>query len=153
MRVDVIGQAVAQLSAIAANLVLLASTLEMLQPQRVHRVRSPDRLHRLGAHVANDELAAPIEEAGADQSVGIHGIAVEDVWAGVGFADVLLVDALADLHACVLLDVEFRLARGVIFDEDSVAVIAEGVEEFLTLRFLNELSRDLVEDLATGFVD
>ena len=56
MRVNIIRQAVAQLAAIAANLVLLAPALEMLEPQCIHRVRIPDRLHGLDAHVANHQL-------------------------------------------------------------------------------------------------
>ena len=37
MRVDVVGQAMAELAAIAANAVLPAASFEMLQAQRVHR--------------------------------------------------------------------------------------------------------------------
>ena len=58
MRIDVVWQAVAQLAAIAANGVLTAASLEMLQSQRVHRCRIPDLFHGLRAHVADYELAA-----------------------------------------------------------------------------------------------
>ena len=63
--VDIVGQAMAELAAIAADAILLAAAFQMLQPQSVHRLGGPDLLHRLDAHVADDELAAPIEEAGA----------------------------------------------------------------------------------------
>ena len=152
MRVDIVGQAVAELAAIAADAVLPAASLEMLQAQRVHRLGVPDLLHGLNAHVADDELAAPIEEAGTDQSVGIHRIAVEDVGTGVGVADVLLVDALADLDAGMLLDVELRPARREVLDEDAVAMIAEGVEEFLALRLGDQLARNLDDDFAIALV-
>ena len=59
-----------------------------------------------------------------------------------------MVDTLADLHARVFLDVEFRPARSKILDEDAVTVIAEGVEEFLPLCFGDEFGRDLDDDLA-----
>src|SRR4029079_17164157 len=148
MRVNIIRQAVAQLPAIAANLVLLAPALEMLEPQRIHRVRIPDRLHGLDAHVADHQLAAPIEEARADQSVRVHGITVEDIRTGIGFTDVLLVDAFGDLHTGVLFHIEFRPARRKVLHENAVAVIAEGVEESLTWSSGEERARNLDDDLA-----
>ena len=150
MRIDVVRQAMAELAAIAANGVLPAAAFEMLQSQRVHRCRIPDLLHGLRAHVADYELAAPIEKAGADQSVGVDRIAVENVRASIGVADVLLVDALADLDAGVLLDVELGPARREILDEDAVAVVAEGVEEFLALRLCDQFGRNFDDDFAVA---
>src|SRR5262249_2600578 len=104
------------------------------------------------ANIANDELAAPIQKAGADQPIGIDGIAVENIRAGVGLADVLLVDALADLYAGVLLDIEFRPARREILDKDTVTVITEGVKELLALCFCYEFGRNLDDDFAIASV-
>ena len=142
----------AELPAIAANAVLPAAALEVLQAQRIHPLRIPDLLHRLRAHVADDELAAPVEETRADQAVRIHRIAVEDVGAGIGVADILLIDALADLDAGMSLDVELRPARREILDKDTVAMIAERVEEFLALCVGDELARNLDDDLAIASV-
>ena len=52
----------------------------------------------------------------------------------------------------MLLDVEFRPAGREVLDEDAVAVVAEGVEEFLALRFGDELGRNLDDDLAIALV-
>ena len=82
------------------------------------------------------------------ETVGVHRIAVENIRAGIGVADVLLVDALADLDAGVFLDVELRPAGREILDEDAVAVIAEGVEELLALRLGDEFAWNLDDDLA-----
>ena len=131
MSIDIVRQAMAELPAIAADAILLPPALEMLQAQRIHRFGIPDALHGLGAHVADHKLATPVEEARADQPIGIHRIAVKDVRTGVGVADILLVDPLAYLDASVFFDVELGPAWREIFDEDPVAVVAEGVEEFL----------------------
>src|ERR1039458_5165714 len=101
----------------------------MLQTQRIHALGIPNRLHRLAANVADQQLAAPIQETGADKAVGIHRIAVENIRAAIRVPDVLLVDAFADLNAGVFFDVEFRPAWGEILDEDAVAMIAEGRSE------------------------
>ena len=47
VRVDIVGQAVAELAAIAADAVLPPAAFQMLQAQRVHLVGIPDLLHRL----------------------------------------------------------------------------------------------------------
>ena len=142
MGIDVVGQAMAELAAIAADAVLPPAPFQMLEAKRVHPVGIPDLLHRLLAHVADHELAAPIQKAGADQAVGVHRIAVENVGAGVGAADVLLIDALGDFDAGVLLDVELRPAGREVLDKDAVAVVAERVEEFLALRLGDQLTRN-----------
>ena len=107
---------------------------------------------RLLAHVADHQLAAPIQEAGADETVGVHRIAVENVRAGVGIADVLLVDAFADLDAGMLLDIEFRPAGCKVLDENAVAMIAERVEEFLALRLGDEFAGNLDDDFTVALV-
>src|SRR4029078_13074833 len=56
--------------------------------------------------------------------------------------------ALGDFHARMLFHVEFRPAGRKILDKDTVAVIAESVEEFLALRFVDELARNLTHDIA-----
>jgi hypothetical protein len=101
----------------------------MLQTQRIHALGIPNLLHRLAANVADHQLAAPIQETGADKAVGVHRIAVENVRAGIRVPDVLLVDAFANLDAGVFFDVEFRPAWSKILDENAVAMIAEGVKE------------------------
>src|SRR5579885_435512 len=135
-----------------ADAVLPPLSFEMLQTQRVHGIGIPDLLHRLRTRVADDELAPPIQKAGRNQSVRIHRVAVEDVGAGIGVPDVLLIDAFADFHAGMLLDVELRPARRKVLDENAVAVIAEGVEELLPLRFGDELAGNFHDDLAASFI-
>ena len=52
----------------------------------------------------------------------------------------------------MLLDVELRPARREILDEDTVAVVAEGVEEFLALRVGDQLGRNLDDNFAIALV-
>src|SRR6476661_2637396 len=49
-------------------------------------------------------------------------------------------------------DVEIRPARREIFDEDAVAVVTKGVKEFLTLRFRDQLCRNLDDNFAIALV-
>src|SRR5262245_56026653 len=152
MSIDVVRQAVAQLTAIAADRVLTAPSLEVLQPQRIHCGRIPDLLHGLRTHVADHELAAPVKKAGADQAISIYRIAIEDIRTRIGIADVLLIDPFADLHAGMFLYIELRPARREILHKDAVAVIAEGVEEFLALRLGNKFGRNFYDDFARALV-
>ena len=153
MRIDIVGQAMAELPAIAADAVLPpARPRDAAGAARSCASEFQISFIDCCAHVADDQLAAPIEEAGTDQPVGIHRIAVENIGAGVGVADVLLVDALADLDAGMRLDVELRPAGREILDEDAVAMIAEGVEEFLALRLGDQLAGNLDDDFAVALV-
>src|SRR5581483_6734929 len=87
-----------------------------------------------------------------DQPVGVHRIAIEDIRAGIRLADLLLIDALADFHTGMLLDVELRPAGSEIFDKDAVAVIAKRIEKFLALRLGDEFGRNLNDNLAISLV-
>src|SRR6185437_12658016 len=136
----------------AANAILPTASFEVLQAQRVHALGIPDRLHGFPAHVADDELAAPIQKTGTDETVGVHRVAVEDIRTRVGIADVLLIDAFADFDAGVLLDVEFRPAWREIFDKDAVAMVAESVKELLALRFGNKLAGNFDDNFAITLV-
>ena len=150
MRIDIVRQAVTELAAATADGVLPAPILKVLEAQRIHQLRIPDFLHGLPADVPDDQLAAPIKKAGAHQAVGIHRIAVENIWAGVGIAHILLIDATADRDAGVLFNIELRPARSEILDEDAITMVAEGVEKRLAFRLVDELGRDLDRDLAAA---
>ena len=65
MNIDIVGQAMAELPAIAAYAILFPPALEVLQSQRIHRFGIPDALHGLGAHIADHKLATPVQEAWA----------------------------------------------------------------------------------------
>ena len=152
MSIDIVRQAMTELPAIAADAILPPPAFQMLQPQRIHRLGIPDALHGLGAHVTDHQLAAPVEEARTDQSIRVNGIAVKDIRTNICVADILLVDTFAYFNASVFFDIELGPAGCEIFDEDPVTMIAESVEEFLTLRIRDQLSRNLDHNLAIALV-
>ncbi len=136
-----------QLAAIAADLVFTAPAFQMLKAQRIHLVGIPDLDERFLAHIADDQLASPVEETGGHETIRIHAHRVEDIGAGIGRAQCLLIDPdLSDLDARTFLDIEFRPAGREVLDEDAVAMIAERVEEFLPLRLGDELAGNLDGD-------
>ena len=63
MRIDIVRQAVTKLAAVAADAVLPPTSLEVLQTQRIHPLGIPDILHRLLPHIADHQLAAPVQKA------------------------------------------------------------------------------------------
>ena len=150
MRVDIVGQTVGELPALAADGMIAALAPQMLEAELIHRPRIPDRAHRFLTHVADDEFAAPVQKTRTHQAVGVDRVAVENIRAHVGRADVLLVDALGDHRHQYVWRYRTAASTAQIFDENAVTMVAEGVEECLTFRLVDKLGRDLDHDLAAA---